>query len=299
MNKRITANRYKPEVKKTKSAEVIHINNSSIINIDVCLKCIMIIAFTSVFSLAAIFVYNFICQSKFFNIKNIEISGTYRTTREEILKLADLSCDKNIYQTNLTTVKKIISSHPWIESVSIKRDMDCKLFITVVEQTPIAIVNIKNMADILINTKGKPFKEHNPQKEKIENLPIITGVNLKLETTSPKRDNHYNFNGSLFNSIIEVLTVIPPNDIKQIKADSNTGISIEVNDIYNQLSLEPEKTISISLGFNNYKAKLNKAIKISEYIDKNFPEKRICAMDLFNFEKIFIKTESDRLLQNG
>ena len=272
-------------------------NTSSVINIDVCLKCIMIIAFISVLSLASIFVYDFICQSKFFNIKKIKISGTNQTVKEEILELADLSYNKNIFQINLFTARKLIASHPWVKSVSIKRNLDCELLISVIEERPIAIVQIENLADILINAKGKPFKEYNPQKDNIENLPVITGVDLNLKVTRKKTDHQYMFDGPLFNSVMEFLKTDNPNRVRFIKADTNTGISIEANDIYNKSSLEPEKTILITLGFNNYKAKLNKAIKISEYIDKNFPEREICAMDLFNLEKIFIKTIPDGLLK--
>ncbi len=292
-------------------------DTSSRINIDLCLKCIMIIAFITVLSLALIFVYDFICQSKLFNIKKIKISGTNQTDKEEILELADISCNKNIFQINLSTAKKLIASHPWVKSVTIKRDLNCELLMSVIEQKPIAIVQIGNLANVLINANGRPFKEYNPQKDNLKNLPVITGVDLSLKAiqnikgshniknthnikgTHKKTGSQYMFEGPLFNSIMEFLKTDNPNIVRVIKADTNTGISIEANDIYNKSSLEPEKTILINLGFHNYKAKLNKAIKISEYIDKYFPGREICAIDLFNLEKIFIKTIPGRLLQSG
>ena len=87
------------------------------------------------------------------------------------------------------------------------------------------------------------------------------------------------------------------NSVKLIKADRNSGLSIEANDIYNKFSLNNEETIQMKLGFSKFKAKLNKAIEISKYIDKNFPETTISTMDLFNIEKVFIKTKPDRLFQ--
>ena len=266
-------------------------NTSSVINIDICLKCIMIIAFISVLSLASIFVYDFSCQSRLFNIKKIKITGTNQTVKEEILELADISCNKNIFQINLFTAKKLIASHPWIKSVSIKRNLDCELLISVIEERPIAIVQIENLADILINAKGKPFKEYNPGKDSINNLPVITGVDLQ------KSNHKYAFNSPLFNSVMEFFKTDNSNNVKLIEADKNSGISIKANDIYNKSSLNNKETIQIKLGFSKFKAKLNKAVKISEYIDKNFPEKTISTMDLFNIEKVFIKTKPDRLFQ--
>ncbi len=88
-------------------------------------------------------------------------------------------------------------------------------------------------------------------------------------------------------------------NVRQIKANKNTGIAIEANDIYNPRSSESHGTIHIKLGFNNFKAKLNKAKKISGYIDKNYPERTICTMDFFNIEKVFIKTKLNDALHNN
>ena len=281
MSKKIKPNRYKPSSKEGNSLK----SDSSGVTIDFCLKCIMTVAFISILSLASIFIYDFITQSAFFNIKKIEISGTNRVLETDLLKLADLNCDKNIFGLNLFTIKKHITSHPWIQSASIKRDVSFNLFISIIEQEPNALVKIENLADILINTRGNPFKEYNPEKDRIENLPIISGLDLTNE------NNLYLFNGPLFNSIMDFLKIDSTDNVKKIIGDKNTGIVIDTNDIYNLNPSEGQGTIQIKLGFNNFKAKLNKAKKISGYIDENFPDRTISRMDLFNIEKVFIKTK--------
>jgi len=281
VSKKIKPNRYKPSSKEGNSLK----SDSSGVTIDFCLKCIMTVAFISILSLASIFIYDFITQSAFFNIKKIEISGTNRVLETDLLKLADLNCDKNIFGLNLFTIKKHITSHPWIQSASIKRDVSFNLFISIIEQEPIALVKIENLADILINTRGNPFKEYNPEKDRIENLPIISGLDLTNE------NNLYLFNGPLFNSIMDFLKIDSTDNVKKIIGDKNTGIVIDTNDIYNLNPSEGQGTIQIKLGFNNFKAKLNKAKKISGYIDENFPDRTISRMDLFNIEKVFIKTK--------
>ena len=301
MSKKIKANRYKPEPGRPKALKSVSITSADAV--DLCLKCIMTIAFFSVLSLAAIFMYDFITQSKFFNITKIEITGTQHAFKKDILKLADLSCDKNIFKANLFKIEKRIATHPWIASAMVNRNMACELLISVIEEKPLAIVKIENLADILINVHGKPFKEYNPQKDNIENLPVITGIDLKVtpgpKATRKNMEPEYMFKGPLFDSILDFLKLEDSNDIQLIKADGNRGISIKANDIYNKIPLNNENTIEIQLGFNKFKAKLNKAIKISEYIDKNFPERTICAMDLSNLEKVFIKTTPDKALQIG
>ena len=241
----------------------------------------MTVAFISILSLASIFVYDFICQSNLFSIKKVEISGTKRVLKEDILKLANLTCDENIFKLNLFNIEKLIASHPWIHSACVKRNLASVLSISVIEQEALAIVKIENLADILINTQGRPFKEYNPLKDHLENLPVITGLDLT------SKNNQYLFNGPLFNSIMNFLKIDDSNNVTRIKGDKNTGITIEANDIYNRLPSENHGTVQIKLGFNDFKAKMNKAIKISEYIGQNFPERAITDMDLFNIEKVF------------
>ena len=285
MSKKIKPNRYKPEGESMKS--------DSGSSIDFCIKFIMTVVCISILSLASIFMYDFMTQSDFFNIKKIEISGTDRIVKEDILKLADLNCDKNIFGLNLFTIEKRIASHPWIQSADVKRRPSFVLSIFIIEQKPLAIVKIKNLAGILINTHGQPFKEYNPLKDPLKNLPVITGLTLT------NTNNQYMFNGTLFNSIMNFLQTGESGSVRQIKGDNDTGITIEANDIYNRLFSYEKKTIQIKLGFDNFKAKLKKAKKISEYIDKNFPTRTICAMDLFNIEKVFIKTKLADALHNN
>lgn len=289
MNKKIKQNRYKPETGKNRGTKGELLTSAE--TIDSCLKCIMIVVSITVLSLSSIFIYDFITQTDFLNIKTIEISGIKQTSKNEILKLANIDSNKNIFQVNLSTAQKLIVSHPWIESADIKRSISLKLIISIIEEKPLAIVKIENLADILVNTSGKPFKEYNPLKDSIKNLPVITGVDLN------KSNYQYTFDSPLFNSVMEFFKADNSNSVKLIKADINSGISIETNDIYNRFSVNNDKTIQMKLGFSKFKAKLNKAIEISKYIDENFPERTISTMDLYNIEKVFIKTKPDILFQ--
>ena len=285
MSKNIKPNRYKPEAKDGKDA-----NSQS--NIAVCLKYVTTLVFISALSLGSIFIYDFITQSPFFNIKKIEISGTNRVLKQDILKLADLTFEKNILKINLFSIEKRLISHPWIQSARVKRNLNSVLSISITEHEPLAIVKIENLADILINTKGSPFKEYSPFNDNIKNLPVVTGLDL----TSV--NNQYLFNGTLFNSTMDFLQSVDCINIKQINGNKNTGVTIEARDIYNRQLTDEQGIIQIKLGFDNFKAKLNKAKNISEYIDKNFPEKTICSMDLFNIKKVFIKTKLNNALHN-
>ena len=284
MSKKIQPNRYKPDSQKGRESES---------GIFVCLKSLMTFVFICVLSLASIFLYDVITQSVFFNIKKIEITGTKRVLKEELIKLADLDFEKNILRINLFSIEKHIISHPWIQSALVKRNLDSVLSISVIEHEPLAIVKIENLTDILINSLGKPFKEYDPLKDQVKDIPFVTGIDLAIA------NDQFLFNGLLFDSIMNFLQSGDCGNIRQINGNKNTGVTIETRDIYNRFPLSEKGTVQVKLGFHNFKAKLNKAKHISEYIDKNFPEKIICSMDLFNIEKVFIKTKLNNALHNG
>lgn len=288
-NKKNRPNRYKKS--RTPDKET---RKSPLFSIDIYLKFIMIIAFFSVMSLASIFIYDFICQSRMLNIKQIYLSGNLQTSQEEILAVAGLSQDQNILQVNLFAAEKKIAAHPWIAAASAKRNLAREVHISIVEEKPLAIVKIENLADVLINTHGIPFKEYNPSQDRINDLPVITGLDLR------KNEYQYMFDGPLFNAIMDFLNSdhLRPH-ARTINADNNTGISIETIDIYNS-SPERKKTgVQVKLGFNQYREKLTKAKKICDYIEQNYPDRAINAIDIFDINKVFIQTTMGQMLENG
>jgi cell division protein FtsQ len=288
VNKKIKSNRYKPV-----SAEVSHFNADFNTGIDVCLKFIMVVAFFCILSLAAIFVHDFITQAEFLNITEIEIIGTDHVTKEEILTLAGLNRDRNIYELNLSLAEKQIASHPWVHSAFLDRKSDSKLKIVVKEHEPLAIVRIREAADILINIQGLPFKEYDPLTDHAENLPIITGLTLT------RIRDEYGFSGMLFDSVMVFLKTAEAVPVERIQGNELTGITLETKNEIHSVSIPDPEIIPIKLGFDNFNAKLKKAKKIKAYIDKYLPEKTICAMDIFNIEKVFIKTKLNDALHNN
>lgn len=285
VNKKIKPNRFKPDAVKGNDSSLTS-SKGRFLKYTLAVLCI------SVLSLVLIFIHDFITQSTLFNIKKIEISGTKRVLKEDLLKLADLSCEKNMLAINIFTIEKHLASHPWVQSARVKRNQASVLSISIIEQEPLAIVKIENLAEILINTLGIPFKEYNPLTDNITVLPIITGIDLS------KANNQYGFNDELFDSILIFLQSQDCSNIKRIDADKNTGITVEAVDIYNPHPFGGQGSIQIKLGFDNFIAKLEKAKHISAYMDKNFPEKTICAMDFFNIEKVFIRTKPNNALHH-
>jgi hypothetical protein len=286
VDKNIKKNKYKPESGTPRG-------KNTRISVKPGLKYLLGFTLVIMMSLGAIWLNDAVTQSPFFSIKKIDISGNKRLLKNELIQLAGLTEQTNLFKINLTTIEKKITCHPWIAAVSVKRSYFSTLVMAIAEEEPLAIVNIKNQADIIINTQGQPFKEYDPKKDQLNFLPVISGMDLTCT-------NHtYLFEGALFNSIMDFLKSREFGYVTRIMGDENTGITIQTKNIYNKNPINTQEIMPIKLGFNRFKEKHIKAIKISDYINKNFPDKTISTMDLFNIEKIFVKIKDNNALHNN
>lgn len=280
-------NRYKPEPisPKGKLAPAVAPKNRG-------LKVFFAFGFVVLMSLTAIWIYDAITQSPFFVLKQVDISGTQRVAKNEVIQLTGVTDQTNLFQINPKSIEQQICCHPWISRACVKRSLFSTLVVTIVEEEPLAIVNIENLTDIIINTQGHPFKEYDPQKDQLNFLPVISGMDLT------RAGNSFQFEGPLFNAIMDLLEIPGFGRINTITGDENTGITIQTQDLYNKNPTHTQAIIPIKLGFTRFEEKRIKAIKISAYMDKNFPGKAIRAMDLYNIEKIFITTKEINALHH-
>lgn len=284
-NKNIKQNRYKPEPGSSPEKD-------SSISDKSGLKYLLGFFLVALMSLGAIWVNDAITQSPFFSIKNIDVSGNKRLMKNELVQIAGLTEPANLFKINLATLEKKIICHPWIAGVTVKRSLFSTLVVDIVEQEPLAIVNIENLADIIINTQGQPFKEYDPKMDRLNFLPVISGVDLTC------CDSNYLFQGQLINSIMDFLKIQGFGYVAEIMGDENTGITIQTKNITLENPINNQDILHIKLGFDRYKEKQVKTMEIIAYIDKNFPDKTISAMDLFDIEKVFVKIKDNNALHN-
>jgi hypothetical protein len=264
-------NRYKDKSEKT-------------VRVNFIPKPLIIFLVLCLFSIALIYSYDFVMQSTYFNVKKVNINGNIRVKSQTIINLAKIEKNHNLLSLNFTLLEKRILSHPWIQKVSLNKSLPSGLSIRVTEETPLAIVKMKNIAEILINSKGKPFKEYKPDLDKLDGLPVITGLELK------KSEESLCFKGPLFNSVLKVLNINRFGKIHHINADKNMGISIETEHL--------NKQITMRLGFYDFHSKAYRVEQITNYFKNHLTNKEICAFDLYDPENVFVKSKDKDALQN-
>jgi POTRA domain, FtsQ-type/Cell division protein FtsQ len=110
--------------------------------------------------------------SHWFTIHNVEVSGTRKTTTDEIRKLI-LSTQTNALLIDLTQVKLRLENHPWIESAVIWRELPATIRVHVTERKPAALVLSGNL--YLVDQHGRMIETFGQEPE-YASLPVVTGI---------------------------------------------------------------------------------------------------------------------------
>lgn len=115
--------------------------------------------------------YRTVCAITPFRIKNIDVSSTERLTREEVLAIAGVEPGMDLLRMDLKSVGEQLSRNPWVETVNIQRYFPDRLFISIAEREPLAIVNMGYI--YYLDAKGVVFKVLT-QGDSL-NYPVVTG----------------------------------------------------------------------------------------------------------------------------
>ncbi|MDR2460897.1 MAG: FtsQ-type POTRA domain-containing protein [Deltaproteobacteria bacterium] len=122
-----------------------------------------------------IWAYLYFTESDYFLIKNHDIKGINRVSRQEILEATGLDRPVNLLTFDTVRATRSLKSLPWVEDATISRTPPPDgITIRVTEYKPRAIVNLEQL--YYIDEKGRPFKSL--AAGEIPDLPFISGFTL-------------------------------------------------------------------------------------------------------------------------
>lgn len=165
-------------------------------------RALLFLIFASIILMLAFALY-----SPVFNIREIEVQGQSKFTREQIINLSNIQIGQNIFKINSGQAVRSIQMQAYIESVRIHRKLPNQIVIMVVERKPIGIVNYLG-SYILIDKKG--YVLETVKKPEDKSLIEIKGIDIKKFTLGKllKEEGSENLNAAL-----NILTLIPKNDL--------------------------------------------------------------------------------------
>ena len=175
----------------------------------------------------------FLLGSSLFQIKNINVKGNHRLSKEEIISLSQIQKHTNLFKMNKLKSIENIKENAYIEDVNIKRKLPNEIQIEVKERTPKYMLQFAD-SYVYINSQGYMLEISN---EKLE-VPIIVGITTDLSNIQPgNRLNEEDL--KKMNMVIHIFETANSNEIGQLI----TKIDISDNKNYT-LVLESEgKTV--------------------------------------------------------
>jgi cell division protein FtsQ len=107
-----------------------------------------------------------------FGLKSLIIEGAARAAEAELARLGGLSDGVNLVAMDTEAVERALSAHPWVASVSVRRELPSRLVVHVQEHRAVAVLALGDL--YLVDERGVPFKRRTAADEL--DLPLITGV---------------------------------------------------------------------------------------------------------------------------
>lgn len=140
------------------------------------LKGILIICLAFLLVTGFYRIYNFLVSSSLFSVKEVQVKGNSFLSSEEILAKSGVEKGENIFDLDLERVAKSLSGNPLIEKVKVSRKLPNRIYISVFEKKPVALLNSGQL--YLIDKEG-------------ELLPSIGGNNGNLPSLEGFKQNSY------------------------------------------------------------------------------------------------------------
>lgn len=98
--------------------------------------------------------YSSVTASDFFNVENIGIFGTERSSREEVRRIVAMETEKTgTWKADLNAIRARIEKMPFVKAAAVSRVLPNEIRVNIAEHKPIAIVRLTR-GDYLIDDEG-------------------------------------------------------------------------------------------------------------------------------------------------
>lgn len=196
-----------------------------------------------------------------------------RLSEQDLLRLSEVQQGQNLLRVSLTQVREKILRYPWVKDVRVARTFPGRLQISVVEQEPVALLDLGDL--YLINREGEIFKKVVPHDSN-KDLPLITGFSRGA----------FQKEGTGAESLAPLLALLLK--VQEMPVFQRVGIS--------ELHRYPEGEVSLftvapvmrlSLGSENWERRLERFSQVADLILSSSTKPFF--IDLSYDQRIFVK----------
>jgi len=230
------------------------------------------LALASAWGLAR-FVQRHLTTAPAFAVDAIDVKGLARVERSEVLLAAGLELGVNVFAQRPEDVRARLLRHPWILSAQVERKLPSRMFISVVERAPVALLVVEACSSgsarseddpacdeasslYLASADGKLFKRLSG-KDPVD-LPVITGVSRQRFASDPDLQRRILVEAVALMHAYRNSGLWQQNPLGEIHLEANDGYSLYVG----------EDLTYVRLGAKPFDQKLLRMKKVFERLER-------------------------------
>lgn len=218
--------------------------------------------------------YGFIGKTTFLRLERIEVTGTKKLTRDEILSAASVKLGDDLLGLRLSSMGEQLTKNPWVASVRVRRNFPHSIAIDVLERQPVGVVSMGYL--YYLDDRGEIFKPL--QEGDSLDFPVITGLAEDDLIRDPAGSKE---------TLKGVLALL-----QQLKKD-RSGISIaDISELhydkgFGYTLFTMNKGLPVRLGMDGFSDKLDRLSKVYSQLQPQFPTLEY--IDLDYSDRIVVK----------
>ncbi len=217
-----------------------------------------------------IFSYNALLTCSYFQLDKTIVKGCQKTTEKDVLLVSGVKPSQNIMTFSMEGIARKIRTNPWVEEVSVVRELPNRLIIEIRERKPVALVK-RDDSLFFVDAQGFIFKKFEGEEA---NLPILTGCSENGQD-----------DGLLIRKSIELIDFLSASssfpqikNVSEIHGDGGLGFSLFL-----------DSGLCLRIGFGDYENKLKRLKPVMAELARKNLEQGFLSIDLNDPGKITVE----------
>lgn len=196
----------------------------------------------------------FLSLTVFFNIKKVDIKGTDLYTDEQIIQIAGLSDNDNLFRIDTDKMKSdILSSFPYLEDITIKRKLPSTLQFTAVQAVPMANIQNKDGTFCVISTTGRIVETGVLDKK--ADLVTVSGMDLKVKDLGKTYEDKDSMKTTILGQILSEINTLGMTSMNTIDLSDRTNIKMTYD---GRLDIEVGSSVDLAFKIRYVEAVIQK-----------------------------------------
>lgn len=229
--------------------------------------------------------YQMLLSSTLLSVARIQVNGCKHLQPDTIIQQAGIRPGDSILGLDLDEISRRVSSHPWVASAVIIREIPDSIRIDIEERQPFALVRGREF--FLVDPRGRAFVQAFPAE--YPGLPIISGMDPA--SVGPGGDLPQDLMALLSALYRDCQDYLPWRLISEIQYAANVGLRVYTL----------RGGMAITLGRGDYGARMARLGRVLRHLEKRGLHHHLRGIDLAYRDRVFVRGtfRIDRLQQRG